>query len=320
MPFHWEYSQSVIASKVGAGPPEFFSPPMDLWYKGKTGMSTPYGQQALAYLAVGANSSAGAFDPRAVEAAYWALYNPAVCPGNSGGWYLDESTREFISNVQAGRHYPNSGGNDNQADAAAHMVAVVALLAGNTSLLLDTLEPVIRVTQDTQDAAAFGSAAARLLEKALTLNVTAAQAVALTAADLQDPARAHPYPQDAALAAALLGAAAAAASGEGSASFILKTGQSCDYPFTLPNVAFLMCAVGDDVNSGFIAGARQNILAGGDSGSRGVFLGAIQGARLGSKDLLPSAWAAKTDELAQVRPLAAALVARRAAAPSPLSS
>jgi ADP-ribosylglycohydrolase len=320
MPFHWEYSQSTIASKVGAGHPEFFSPPMDLWYKGKTGMSTPYGQQALAYLAVGANSSAGAFDPRAVEAAYWALYNPAVCPGNGGGWYLDESTREFISNVQAGRHYPNSGGNDNQADAAAHMVAVVALLAGNTSLLLDTLEPVIRVTQDTQDAAAFGSAAARLLEKALTLNVTAAQAVALTAADLQDPARAHPYPQDAALAAALLGAAAAAASGEGSASFILKTGQSCDYPFTLPNVAFLMCAVGDDVTSGFIAGARQNILAGGDSGSRGVFRGAIQGARLGSKDLLPSDWAAKTDELAQVRPLAAALVARRAAAPSPLST
>jgi len=73
MPFHWEYSQSTIAAKVGSGNPEYFSPPMDLWYKGKTGMSTPYGQQGLAYLAVGANASAGLFDPRAVEAAYWAL-------------------------------------------------------------------------------------------------------------------------------------------------------------------------------------------------------------------------------------------------------
>ncbi len=80
----------------------------------------------------------------------------------------------------------------------------------------------------------------------------------------------------------------------------------------MPNVAFLMCAVGGDAG-GFISGARQNIMAGGDSGSRGVLLGAVQGARLGDKALLPSDWAAKTDELAQVRPLAAALVARRAA-------
>ena len=225
--------------------------------QGREGQGTPYGQQALAYLGTGANASAGVFAPAAVEAAYWGLYNPATCPGNSGGWYLDASTREFIENIEAGRHFPNSGGQDAQADGAAHQVAVTALLAGNTSLLLDTLEPVIRVTQDTQEAAAFGCAAARLLEKVLTLNVTGAQAVQLTAADLQDAARVHPFPQDGAMAAALLAAGAAAAAGEDASAFILRTGQSCDYFFTLPNVAFLVAGAGSDVAAFVSAGAPR---------------------------------------------------------------
>ena len=42
-------------------------------------------------------------------------------------------------------------------------------------------------------------------------------------------------------------------------------------------------------------------------------MGAIQGARLGDKALLPADWVAKTTAYAQVLPLAAALVARRGA-------
>ena len=34
MGLHWEYSQATIKSKVGGGVPEFFSPPLNLWYKG----------------------------------------------------------------------------------------------------------------------------------------------------------------------------------------------------------------------------------------------------------------------------------------------
>lgn len=348
MPLHWQYSQAAIKRLVGAGSPEFFSPPQNLWYKGKEGGSTPYGQQALAYLAVGGQP--GGFQPAAVQDAYWALYNPATCPGPSGGWYLDGSTKEFVQNYQGGQRYPHSGGNDAQADAAAHAVIVAALLGGNTSALLDALEPVIRVTQDTAEAAAFGAAAARLFERLLVYNYSSpAAAVADTVADLRSASRAHPFTQDAAMADAMEAAAAAAASGEASASFILRTGQSCDYFFTLPNVAFLTALLGSGVED-FVSGARQNvrrgpplflplstaasfshsfslpppppplstlraaqILAGGDSGSRGCFLGAIQGARLGDKALLPADWVAKTTAYAQVLPLAAALVARRGA-------
>ena len=109
--------------------------------------------------------------------------------------YLDASTKEFVKNVQAGRHFPNSGGNDDQADAVAHMVAVVAVLAGNTSAVLAALEPVIRVTQDTDNAVAFGSAAARVLEKLIVSNLTAVEALTETVADLRDGARVAPHAQ-----------------------------------------------------------------------------------------------------------------------------
>ena len=253
MPLHWEYSQARIASLVGSGVPEFFSPPLNIWYTGKPGGSTPYGQQSLAYLSVGGQASG--FQPTAVQAAYYQLYSPSTCPGPSGGWYLDASTKEFLANYAVGRRYPSVGGQDNQADAAAHAVLVTALLAGNTSALLDALEPVIRVTQDTADAAAFGAAAARLLEATLVYNYSSgAAAVADTVAALRSPTRHHPFAQDAALADAMEAAAAAAAAGQASAAFILRTGQSCDYPYTLPNVAFLAA-----LDLDFVPAARQSV-------------------------------------------------------------
>lgn len=226
MPLHWEYNTALIAQKVGSGNPEFYSPPLNLWYKGVLGGNTPYGQQALSYLKVGGSSTG--FTPSAVQDAVWELYNPSVCPGPNGGWYLDASTKEFVQNYQSGARYPHSGGNDNQADAATHAIIVTALLGGNTTLLLDTLEPVIRVTQDTSDAAAFGSAAARLFEKVLVYNYSSPlEALLDTIADLRNPSRHHPYMEDDALATMLEKAATAASSTPppSSLDFIKSTGQ-----------------------------------------------------------------------------------------------
>jgi hypothetical protein len=117
------------------------------------------------------------------------------------------------------------------------------------------------------------------------------------------------------LATAIEQALAAAKAGQDAVTFISRQGhssQSCDYPWTLPNVAFLAATVGDGVDDGFLAGARASIMAGGDSGSRGVFFGALAGARLGNKLLLPSIWTQKTTVFNTVLPLAAQLVAHRA--------
>jgi hypothetical protein len=72
MSFHWVYDQATIASKVGNGSPEFFVPPQDAYYTYPLGWGTPYGQQTLMYLQLGA--ATGGFDPAALEAAYYATY------------------------------------------------------------------------------------------------------------------------------------------------------------------------------------------------------------------------------------------------------
>ena len=54
-------------------------------------------------------------------------------------------------------------------------------------------------------------------------------------------------------------------------------------------------------------------MAGGDSGSRGIFFGALAGARLGNASLIPSQWVSQTTIYKTVAPLAAELVAHRTA-------
>ena len=203
-----------------------------------------------------------------------------------------------------------------EADAVAHMVCVVALLAGSggnasSATLLNAVATTIKVTQNTADAVAFGSAAARIFEKLLIFNITVVDAITATAVELEDPNRTAPNSEDGVLAAKLRAALASASSGEANIDFVLREGQSCDYPHTLPNVAQLVASLGA-AQADWVSGARQNILAGGDSGSRGVFVGALQGARLGSASALPSDWVAKTTVYATVAPLAAQLVSKRA--------
>ena len=62
----------------------------------------------------------------------------------------------------------------------------------------------------------------------------------------------------------------------------MEVGQACDYPNNLISGAHLIAQVSGSLNnhgvSLFMNGTRQTILAGGDSGSRNMFVGAVLGA------------------------------------------
>jgi hypothetical protein len=58
MPLHWIYNTSRIAELVGTGNPEFFNPPSCPFYSYQPGWNTPYGQQYMAYMSVGADTGA----------------------------------------------------------------------------------------------------------------------------------------------------------------------------------------------------------------------------------------------------------------------
>ena len=85
-----------------------------------------------------------------------------------------------------------------------------------------------------------------------------------------------------------------------------------DWPFNLWTGSHLIAQLASSPDD-FLSGIRQTILAGGDSGSRSFFVGAAQGARLGSVGALPSSWKTKATAYAAAAPLAHAIVAARGA-------
>ena len=305
MPLHWIYSTAEIKQLVGTGNPEFYHTPSCPFYKYQKGDSTPYGQQFQAYLQVGATGKT--MNPTDVESAYLALYNSAP-----SYWYKDESTKEFLANEAQGKKYPQCGGNDNQADAMVHALSVVALLGGkNTSAMLAAADNVIRVTQNTDEGAAFGLASARIMEYIIAYNLTGIAAVSQAITDMKDPNRAQPYSVDADLASRLQDAIDHQSMSN--FDYVQRIGQSCDYPNNLQTGAHLIMQLASRFTDpqSYIDGTRQTILAGGDSGSRGFFVGAAQAATLGSVSFLPQAWYSQSNEYATASVNAAKLVANR---------
>jgi hypothetical protein len=65
------------------------------------GWGTPYGQQMLSYLEVGA--STGGFDPPAIQQAVYEAWRRPDSNAARRGYYYDRSTKEFLTNVAAGK-------------------------------------------------------------------------------------------------------------------------------------------------------------------------------------------------------------------------
>jgi ADP-ribosylglycohydrolase len=304
MPLHWIYDTNEIANLVGSGSPFFFNPPSCPFYQYSPGWSTPYGQQTLTTLQVCAT---GVCDPVAYQNAYYALYKTGG-PADRQGYYFDASTKEFVANVEAGDNWPNCGGNDNQADALAHIIPVIALLGGNTTEMLATCDTVIRVTQNTDEAVAFGLAGARVLSHILIDKMDGKSAVTAAIADMRDPNRAQPYSQDAKLANDMEDAISQSNLDMDYVTYVLGVGQSCDYPFQISAGSNLIAR-----NLPYKNATALAIFAGGDSGSRNFYVGAANAAILGNVTALPSDWMTAATCYSQVSTLAAQLVSKRAA-------
>jgi hypothetical protein len=297
MPLHWIYDTSSIKKKVGDGDAAFYSPPSCMFYKYPEGENTPYGQQNRMYLATLASTPLRTVNATRMQDAYYAYYGPSDAPCHdkqvpvihTKGCYWDGSTKKFVANYEAGKRWPNVGANDTQANAIVHMVPIVAALADKPNLL-DEVETLIRVTQNTDDAVAFGLAAARVL-RGVILGRSALEAVQDAAKELLDPKRDHPNAEDNFLGTGLQKVLAEL--DRPNFDVVKEVGQSCDYPFGLWSGSHLVAQLSDlikvDPSAAFMNATRQTILAGGDSGSRGYFVGALMGAAVGEAKI-PQQW------------------------------
>jgi len=107
------------------------------------------------------------------------------------------SIKDFLTNyVTNGKRFPECGGPDEQADGCCKVAPLVALYAGAPDLL-PLVDKAVRVTQNTDIAAGFACAFARVLEKLVLGAVSTDEAVLKTVSELQDPDRSFKTPADA---------------------------------------------------------------------------------------------------------------------------
>jgi hypothetical protein len=222
MSTHWVYDMAKLDALVAGRDAAFLDPPADAFYQYKLGSPSPYGQQAAALLH--SLVETGGFSPEAYAARTFATFGaPAF---TAGGGYLDGSTKGFLRAVRAGAGWPDCGVPDDQANAVARLPPLVAAFAGDPALLT-AVERMVRVTQNSDIAVAWGTAAARVLE-AVILGAQPVDAVGVAIRQLRDPARAHPGALDAQVADAM--DAAVALAGATHADAVTQLGRNCHLP------------------------------------------------------------------------------------------
>ena len=295
MPLHWVYDLSKLKVLVGDGPAAFVSPAADAFYSYPVGSASPYGEQAAALLR--SLVDARGFSPEAYAVSTFATFG---APGHSG--YIDASTAGFLRAVRAGVDWPACGAEDAQANCVARLPPLVALLAGDAQLL-PAVAQMVRVTQATDNAVAYGCAGARILEGVI-LGADPAEAVQRAITALRDPLRAFPLEGDGVVADAL--DAAVALAGASHADAVAQLGRNCHLPGALASPVHACLNTLPSLE----AAVAATILQGGCNASRASFVGAVFGAARGLEGI-PQEWRAKHTDYEKTLALADTVLSLR---------
>ncbi|MBO9452803.1 ADP-ribosylglycohydrolase family protein [Tropicibacter sp. R16_0] len=275
MGLHWIYDQARIAEVAGERP-EFHGPDAADFEGAKgyfahggrrRGMQSQYGEQVLVMLR--SLAATGPYD----RATYEAMFQAHFGYGGAYVGYIDRATRDTLDNlaqadrmggVEAATFY---GSDDTQLPAVAKLPPLIA--TGQ----VDEVTSAIRVTNNSDQAEAYGRVVAAMLQAA----VQGAAPAEVVKSGLSAAA-----PE---IAEGL--ARAVQATGQSVPEFTAEVGMACELAFGVPSVMHALLVTGS-----FTEAVRQNILAGGDSCGRAVVLGAILGAchGIGGDQGIPVEW------------------------------
>ncbi|KAL8598180.1 hypothetical protein ACOMHN_043251 [Nucella lapillus] len=181
-PLHWIYDENKLKGIIGNKEEvEFWEPSQNPFYRILVGRHTCYGDQA--YVILKSLVEKKGVDCEDLKRATYKWFGPESLyndPENSRYTVGKEdkinvkptlpiqrpwrhgSIKDFLKNVEAGKEDTGSEGDD-QIDCVLRMVPVCALYAGRADML-DRVEDVLRVTQNSDTAVCVGLAAARVLE------------------------------------------------------------------------------------------------------------------------------------------------------------
>lgn len=222
VPVHWCYDPEKLAEhlKQAKHGPAFCDPPGNIFYTTPKGGFSCYGEQSLTLLESLVENhgkldtedfakrleakfgKSSAYEVDAVDQENWPELkkNPTDAEGKvieterkwsmplPGPW-RHGSIKGFLKQyVTEKKQYPECGSTDEQVDGVCKVAPVVALLAGDPSML-PTVDTAVRVVQNTDKAAAFACGFARVLEKLVLGTPTVQEAIAAATKDLMDPSR-----------------------------------------------------------------------------------------------------------------------------------
>jgi len=223
-PCHWCYDPAKLAEHLASAKagPAFCDPPGNVFYTVPIGGFSCYGNQTMELLESLVECK-GKLDPEvyarrleeafgkssayevegAVDPENWPELktNPTDEEGNvieserkwsmplPGPW-RHGSVKGFLKQyVIEEKRFPDCGSKDEQVDGVCKVAPVVALLAGDPSML-STVDMAVRVVQNTDKASAFACGFARVLEKLILGSATSVpEAIEAAAADMKQADR-----------------------------------------------------------------------------------------------------------------------------------
>ena len=164
MGLHWIYDMAELQRRLElhAASPEFHEPPACPYYQYPSGSLSPYGDQAFVLLQSIAEQT---------ELQPVAFANALLRWSQGYKGFVDHATAGFQTRMLEGKHWPECGAEDKQANCLGKVPSVVARYAGSGDLVARISEAV-RVHQDHPDAVRFAVAGTATMLSRVWLNVS----------------------------------------------------------------------------------------------------------------------------------------------------
>jgi ADP-ribosylglycohydrolase len=259
---HWVYDTGVIAARHGRVN-SLLRPELAPYHRGKeAGDLTHYGDQMLMLLRhVAAN---GAFDAQAFSSEW-----RAGMASYSG--YMDQASRQTLAGLDRGVPALDAGSSSDDLSGAARLAPLLAVYATRPEALVQTAGLQARLTHNSP----LVLASAEVLAKSCIL---ALQGMAPVAALEQAAQESRDFTVPDLVRRGL------AARGMDSQAAVKSFGQSCSTTSGLPGAVQIVARHGQDLATALV----ENVMAGGDSAARGMFVATLLGSMPGA--VIPEEW------------------------------
>lgn len=277
---HWVYNTNVIDKKYGRV--EQYLDPLAGYHKGKhKGDFTHYGDQAL--LLLESVSASSGFDRSAFARTWQAFFDDYQ-------GYRDKATQTTLENMTAGGNLLESGSASDDLGGAARIAAILYAHSQDLESAITAAVHQTALSHNNPEVLTATDFFVRLVIRALAGEKPSTVIPDLAENQFQDTELAEFVEMG------------MASQGKDTRTVIAEFGQMCSVEAATPGAIHLIVSYENDFKEALV----QNVMAGGDSAARGMFVGMVLGAYLGI-DAIPSEWLATLNARERIEELLASL-------------